>query len=236
MLRLRIFLFVASLIMLNISLCSAQEIIPHFEGKNTSAFIINSLSIILDSAAIDDYLDFKVDKHDAIDNDLATWSQISGNKLILIERTELHQTYRVVKKKESLSGKRLALMVSEEGKEELISPIGLAWAAALSGMDVDIYFQGPAVKVLDRGYEESFNRSDKIFNGAARNGLDEIGHISTREKIEELHRLGARFYVCEPSMNYFKIKRSRLFLTEITMTEHQIFMQIVADADIRFNL
>ena len=39
-------------------------------------------------------------------------------------------------------GKKVAMVISNSGLEELLSPLGFALGAALEGMEVHMYFQG----------------------------------------------------------------------------------------------
>jgi len=46
----------------------------------------------------------------------------------------------------------LAIVISKPGLEELLSPLGFALAGACAGWNVSIYFQGPAVSVLQTNF------------------------------------------------------------------------------------
>ena len=43
------------------------------------------------------------------------------------------------------------MVISNPDLEELLSPLGFALAAALEGIEVRLYVQGPAVRILGRG-------------------------------------------------------------------------------------
>jgi predicted peroxiredoxin len=49
--------------------------------------------------------------------------------------------------------KKLAMVISDPGLEMLLSPLGLALSAVLSGQDVYLFFQGPSVRVLKKGFK-----------------------------------------------------------------------------------
>ena len=210
--------------------------VPYFGGKKITASIINSISIVLDSAKVGDYLDFKVDNYAAIDNDLKAWSMITGNKVELTNTSTYFKTYRVIKTTAGSIEKSFAIILSNEGTEELLSPLGFAWAAALSGMDVSIYFQGPAVKVLEKGFKDRRSGLNALFSGATHRRLAGTGYISPREKIAELNRLGVVFYVCQPSLDHHRLKAKELMFDDIILSEYLTFMQVVSGSDIKFYL
>ena len=43
------------------------------------------------------------------------------------------------------------------------------------------------------------------FSRFPRNGLARVGHISPQEKLIQLQELGARLFVCGPSMDHYKV-------------------------------
>ncbi len=55
------------------------------------------------------------------------------------------------------------MTISNHALEYLIAPLGLALSAALNGDDVYLYFQGPAVKILTKGFSESLSGVGKPF-------------------------------------------------------------------------
>lgn len=128
------------------------------------------------------------------------------------------------------------MIISEKGLEELLSPLGFAWAAAVSGMDVHIYLQGPAVNILRKGYKEKQKGLYSIFSSFARKGLTEIGHIPPQEKIIELHKLGAMIYLFQPSMDHFRVKKEELIFTDFILLEYVTFLEVINDSDIKFFL
>jgi predicted peroxiredoxin len=40
-----------------------------------------------------------------------------------------------------------------------------------------------------------------------------VGHIGPQEKLAELRELGARIYVCGPSMEHFRVREEDLIFT-----------------------
>ncbi len=207
-----------------------------FRGRKISVYIINDVIHQLSSIDQGGTLQIKVDNYQAIDSDLSAWSRITGNNIEIVENETAYKIYEIQKKQNTVSDKKFAIIISENGLEELISPLGFAWAAAVSGMDVHIYFQGPAVKIMKKGYKEKLKGISSIFSVFARKGLSKIGHIPPQDKVIELKKLGAQFYLCQPSMDHFKVKKSDLIFSNLVLAEYVTFMEVLNKADIKFYL
>nr|NQU94207.1 DsrE family protein [Bacteroidota bacterium] len=205
-----------------------------FSGKKITAFVLNEVVQQLKELGNGDTIQIKVDNYEAIDNDLSAWSRITGNQIEIIESETNYKIYRIDKRERITSNKKFALIISDKGLEELLSPLGFAWAAAVSGMEVHIYIQGPAVKIMKNGYKEKLKGFSSIFSSFARKGLSQIGHIPPQEKIKELKKLGAKFYLCQPSMDHFKVKKSDLIFTDLVIAEYVTFLEVLEDSDIKF--
>ena len=205
-----------------------------FSGKKITAFILNDVVQQLKSLDKGETIKIKVDNYEALDNDLLAWSKLTGNQVGVLESNANYKIYKIEKIKDLKSTNKFAIIISEKGLEELISPLGFAWAAAVSGMEVHIYIQGPAVNIMKKGYKEKLKGFSSIFSGFARKGLLEIGHIPPQEKIIELKKLGANFYLCQPSMDHFKVKKSDLIFTDIITAEYITFLEVLKDSDIKF--
>ena len=76
---------------------------------------------------------------------------------------------------------KLAMVISDPGLEQLLSPLGFALAAALEGIDVHLYVQGPAVRLLTRGFRERLPGLKRPFSRFARAGLDRAGHVPAQD-------------------------------------------------------
>jgi hypothetical protein len=59
--------------------------------------------------------------------------------------------------------------------EELLSPLGFALAAALSGAQIAVYLQGPAVHVLEPGFQPRLHGLARPFSRFARSEAGEGG-------------------------------------------------------------
>lgn len=215
---------------------NAQEMID-FSGKQISGFIIFKISEKFLDLKINDAIRIKTDNYKAIQSDLIAWSNMTGNKVILIDKNENNLTFEITKFVEKQkNGKKYSIIISDKGLEELLSPLGFSVGAALCGYQVNIYFQGPAVKVLEKGFKEKLKGFNSIFSGFARNGLAKIGHSPAQDKLRILEKYGAKFYVCQPSMDHFGLKEQNIAFSNIVICEYFTFLEVLDKSDIKFFL
>ncbi len=175
-------------------------------------------------------LDLETDDFEAIDNDIKAWCRQTGNRLMDQERVGRIRRYAIEKGPPRRSDHGLALILGSAGLEQLLSPLGFALGAALVGTHVSIYFQGPAVRVLARGFSEKLPGLNRPFSRFARQGLAKIGHLPPQEKLRQLQALGASFYACGPSMEHFGVRKEDLVF-EATIAEYLTFLEVMADSD-----
>jgi predicted peroxiredoxin len=95
-----------------------------------------------------------------------------------------------------------------------------------------LYFQGPAVRVLAKGFTEKLRGWRRPFSRFARAGLAKTGHVPAAEKIRQLQALGARLYVCGPSMQHFRMKQADIAFSDVTIAEYLTFTEAMTSADI----
>jgi predicted peroxiredoxin/TusA-related sulfurtransferase len=201
-------------------------------GKTITTFIAYGAAKRLAAMADGQALELLTDPGDDIGNDIRAWCRASGLDLVSADRADGTCQYVITKQPLRRSGRRLAAVISDPGLEELLSPLGFALAGALEGIDVSLYFQGPAVRVLAKGFTEKLHGPSRPFSRFARAGLTKAGHIPAQEKIGQLQGLGARLYACGPSMRHFKVAKADLAFDEVTISEYLTFMEIMARADI----
>lgn len=205
-------------------------------GKKITTFILYHAVIKLREMGEGDVLQMETEAFEGIESDIRAWCRMTGNKLVEVEKEADRETYRIEKGRPEEEGRQLALVVSDPGLEELLSPLAFGLAAALEGTRVSIYFQGPAVKVLSRGFKGSLRGFGRPFSGFARKGMAEIGHVPPQEKLSQLRELGAQFYMCAPSMDHFGVKKDELIFEDVILSEYLTFLEVMKRADIRFFL
>jgi predicted peroxiredoxin len=201
-------------------------------GKSITTFIAYETLRQLAGLADGESLDLLTDASEEIDNDLRAWCRSRGQELTTGGRTDGSQQYVITKLPLRSSGKRYAAIISDAGLEELLSPLAFALAAALEGSDVSLYFQGPAIRVLANGFTEHLHGPARPFSRFARAGLAKAGHIPAQQKLCQLQALGGRLYACAGSMRHFKVAKTDLAFSDVTIAEYLTFMEIMAAADI----
>ncbi len=165
--------------------------------------------------------------------DLQAWAQARGHELEIAETDAAIQRLRIRKGQLSASSRRVAIIVTSGGLEELLSPLGFALAAALEGAEVSVYIQGPAVRVLRPGYSPTLPWPMRPFSRFARQGLAKAGHPGAIDKLRQLQTLGARLYACGPSLAHFGVDPDDLALDGVTICEYLTFMAVMQDADVQ---
>lgn len=202
-------------------------------GKTITTYIVSEAVRQLDDAAVGAVIELEVDASAAIDGDLRVWAKMAGHKLELVSDGESERTYRLVKGVPEGVAHRLAIVISQDGLEELLSPLSFSLAAAFEGLDVSLYFQGPGVKVLTRGFTEHLGGIQRLFSRFARRALAKSGHVAAQEKVLRLAELGAHFYVCEPSTIHYRIDPTDLVLEDFRLAEYFTFTPVMQEADIQ---
>jgi predicted peroxiredoxin/TusA-related sulfurtransferase len=158
----------------------------------------------------------RTDALPAVDSDIHARCRTTGHELTGVEERDTERRYGIRKTDQPRAQPPWALVISDPGLEELLSPLGFALAAALGGSQFAIYFQGPAVRVPTRGFKERLKgRHRAPFSRFARRGLARAGHPPPHEKLVQLHELRARLYVCRPSMQHFNVDPEQLLFPEI---------------------
>jgi len=201
-------------------------------GKTITTFIAYETLRQLADLADGECLELVTDASEEIDNDLRAWCRTRGQDLTAGGRTDGSQQYLITKRQLRPSGTRYAAVISDAGLEELLSPLAFALAAALEGSDVSLYFQGPAVRVLAKGFTEHLHGPGRPFSRFARAGLTRAGHIRAQEKLRQLQALGGHLYACAGSMQHFKVAKTDLAFNDVTIAEYLTFMEVMARADI----
>ncbi len=201
-------------------------------GKSITTFIAYQVLTRLSGLTDGESLELLTDAREEIDNDLRAFCRTRGQEITAGTRTDGSRQYTITKRPLRFSGKRYATVISDPGLEELLSPLAFALAAALEGSDVSLYFQGPAIRVLTKGFTEHLHGPARPFSRFARAGLTKAGHIPAQEKLRQLQALGAHLYACAGSMQHFKVAKADLAFSDVTIAEYLTFMEIMAGADV----
>ena len=202
-------------------------------GKTITTAVVFDAAAELRNRPEADVLELLTDDFEPMDRDVAAWCEAVGHELVSSEATVEGRRFLIAKGRSKPIADSLAMVISSDGLEELLSPLGFALAAALEGMAVHIYVQGPAVRVLARGFRPKLSGWARPFSRFAAAGLTRAGHIPAQDKLRQLRTLGARIYVCGPSMQHFKVDRRELIFDDLPRVEYLSFMAVMREANVQ---
>lgn len=202
-------------------------------GKTITTFVVYDAASRLGDLYEGELLELITDDFEPFRHDIAAWCEAVGHRLVAAESTRRGYRFLIEKGAPRPTESKLAFIISQAGLLELLSPLGFALAAALEGIDVHLYIQGPAVKLVKRGYRPHIKGWSRPFTRFAAAGLDKAGHIAPQEKLRQIKELGGEIYMCGPSMQHFKVKPEELIFDDLPMVEYLTFMNIMKDADVQ---
>lgn len=201
-------------------------------GRTITTFVVFDAFTELQAMATGEVLELLTDDFEPFEADISAWCEATGNVLVSTERTGTGLRFLIEKGTSIPRDSSLALIISSDGLEELLSPLGFALAAALEGIDTHLYFQGPAVRVLTRAFKPKLKGWARPFSRFAASGMAKAGHIPAQDKLRQLRSLGGRIYMCGGSMQPFKVDREDLIFDDVPIIEYLTFMSIMEAADI----
>lgn len=198
----------------------------------TTAIVLAAHEALAELGAGDE-LELLVDPFPAIVPDLQAWCRVTGHELAEVSDQAQSRCVRIRKGRLQPSGRRVAIVVSRDGLEELLSPLGFALAAALDGAEVAVYLQGPAVHVLAPRFRPGLRGPARPFSRFARAKLAQAGHVAPAEKLHQLQALGGRLYACGPSLDHFHVDPDGLAFEDVVVCEYLTFMEVMQRADVQ---
>jgi predicted peroxiredoxin/TusA-related sulfurtransferase len=202
-------------------------------GKTIATYVVFDVVTELETMDVGQVIELLVDDYEPLTQDIVAWCHATGHLLVSSQTTGSHHRFLIEKREATQRDTKLAMVLSYDGLEELLSPLGFALAAALEGIDVSLYVQGPAVRVLARGFRPKLKGWSRPFSRFAADQMTRSGHIPAQEKFLQLHSLGARIYMCGPSMEHFKVHPEDVMLDDVAFVEYLTFMAVMEQADIQ---
>lgn len=202
-------------------------------GKSITTFVVFDAATALEAMDEGEVLELLTDDFDPFRADVAAWCRATGHALLSTEQTGTGLRFRIEKRPSPKKETALAMVISTDGLEELLSPLGFALGAALEGITVHLYFQGPAVRVLTKGFRPKLKGWARPFSRFAAAGMAKAGHIPAQDKLQQLRSLGAHIYVCGGSLQPFKVTREDFIFDGLPIVEYLTFMSIMEEADIQ---
>lgn len=201
-------------------------------GKTITTFVVYDAAAELDQLSDGDVLEIVTDDFEPFRADIAAWCGAVGHRLVGTRASVDGLHFFVEKRPARSKDTQLAMVISVDGLEELLSPLGFALGAALEGIDVHLYFQGPAVRVLTKGFQPRLKGWARPFSRFAQAGMAKTGHIAAHEKLRQLRSLGAHLYVCGGSLEHFKVGRDDFVYDDLPIVEYLTFISIMEESDI----
>jgi predicted peroxiredoxin len=202
-------------------------------GLTITTAIVAAMREGLEPIAVGEELDALVEPAPGIKPDLEAWSRATGNSVTFTDDAGTGTHVRVRKGTAKPNEHSVAIVVSNDGLLELLSPLGFALGAAHEGAQVSLYLQGPAVHVLRPGFSPTLPWPMRPFSVFARPKIEASGHVAAIEKLRQLQQLGGRIYACAPSMAQFGVDPSDLRLDDVTVCEYLTFMEVMQEADVQ---
>ncbi len=179
----------------------------------------------LDAMSAGEALSLQVDAGEAIDNDLRAWCEATGNHLLDVMDAGEHRTYVIEKGVPVSIVHRLALVISTPDHDHLEAPLSLALAAALEDVNVSIFFEGPAVRILTSAFPLEGSR----WFGRSRREARTEAH----SRVRQIHDLGGLLYACERALVEHHVRPTDLAFERIVHAEYLTFLPIMEEADIQ---
>jgi predicted peroxiredoxin/TusA-related sulfurtransferase len=201
-------------------------------GKTITTFVVFDAATQLRAMREGELLELVTDDFEPLRRDIAAWCDAVGHRLVASKPTSEGLRFLIKKGAARATDASLAVVISSDGLEELLSPLGFALAAALEGMAVHLYIQGPAVRVLTRGFQPKLHGRARPFSRFAAAGLRKAGHLPAQDKLHQLRSLDAQLYLCGPSMQHFKVKPENLIFDDIPIVEYLSFMPAMKNATV----
>jgi len=205
-------------------------------GKTITTYVAFDAAARLEAMGEGEILELLTEDTDPFEPDLRAWCRAAGHTLVESERTTRGRRFLIEKGTPVAKDTTMAMVVSVDGLEELLSPLGFALAAALEGVDVHLFFQGPGVRVLANGFRPKLQGWARPFSRMAAAGMTRTGHIPAQDKLRQLRTLGAHVYACGPSMEHFKVDRSDLIFDDVSLVAYLTFMAVMERADVTLYL
>lgn len=202
-------------------------------GKTISTYVVFEVMSALRDLSEGDVLEFITDDFEPFESDMAAWATAAGHWLVSKERVAEGLLFEVKKGAPVKTDASFAMVISDDGLLEMLSPLAFALAAALEGMAVSLYFQGPGVRALTKGHRPHLKGFGRPFTRFAAAGMSKTGHIPAQEKLRQLRELGAEIYVCGGSMQPFKVKKEDLIFDDLPIVEYMTFVAVMKEADIQ---
>jgi predicted peroxiredoxin/TusA-related sulfurtransferase len=167
-------------------------------------------------------------------NDLGIWCQATGHDLLSTQPGAREARLLIRKAEPKHSAQTMTVIMSTASLEAAVYPLDKALAGAALGMDVNVVFEGAAVRLLKRGHRPRLSGLvGGVFTARVEQVMKtEIGWPLPQESILILEDLGAHFYLCGPSMFGYGVCEQDLIIGKYTMGAVITWADLLAHSDI----
>lgn len=168
--------------------------------------------------------------------DIGTWCEATGHELISSERRPEGELRVLIRKGEAKRNDRtMTVILSTANLEHAIYPLDKALAGAVLGMNVNVVFEGAGVRLLRRGYRARLSGVvGSLFTPMVERVMKErIGWPLPQESVRMLEDLGARFYLCGPSMVGYRVREDQLMVRNQTLGAVVTWADLLARSDVQ---
>jgi predicted peroxiredoxin/TusA-related sulfurtransferase len=183
------------------------------------AIVVENLSDL----AVGDTLEVLTEDFQAIDNDLRSWSAVTGHEIIAAGPAGGGLRFLLRKGQPLTTAHKLVAVVSSDRSTVLDAPLGFATAAAVEGLEVSVFFRGAGVRLLDKGYTPR-RHLRRIFSRKRRR--------VRREDVFRLFDNGVDVYACALSMEDYGVTARDLLFSDIAVVEYPTIVKVMEEADI----
>ena len=168
-------------------------------------------------------------------NDLGTWCRATGHELLGVQPGERQARVLIRKAEPARNDQTMTVIMSTASLEHAMYPLDKALAGAVLGMGVNVVFEGAGVRLLKRGYRPRLSGLvGGVFTAKVERVMkDEIGWPLPQESILILEDLGARFYVCSPSLVGYGVREQDLIVSKYTLGAVVTWADLLARSDIQ---
>jgi predicted peroxiredoxin/TusA-related sulfurtransferase len=168
-------------------------------------------------------------------NDLGIWCRATGHELLGVQPGERQARVVIRKAEPARNDRTMTVIMSTASLEHAMYPLDKALAGAVLGMAVNVVFEGAGVRLLKRGYRSRLSGLvGGVFTAKVERVMkDEIGWPLPQESILILEDLGARFYVCSPSLVGYGVREQDLIVSKYTLGAVVTWADVLARSDIQ---
>lgn len=168
-------------------------------------------------------------------NDLGIWCRATGHELLGVQPGTGEARLLIRKAAPRRNDRTMTVIMSTASLQDAVYPLDKALAGAVLGMGVTVVFEGAAVRLLKRGYRPKLSGlAGGVFTAMVERVMKrEIGWPLPQESILILQDLGARFYLCGPSMFGYGVHEQDLIVGQYTMGAVITWADLLARSDIQ---